>query len=67
MRIFENDCVGCPDGMGCMGNSCPYIKVPHYYCDDCEEEAELYYFDDQELCIHCIIERLERVEGSFLD
>lgn len=65
MKTFENDCVNCPDDMGCLGNSCPYVNVPVYRCDCCEEQAELYYFDGEELCIECIIERLEKVEGSF--
>lgn len=45
-------------------NSCPNRNVPRYYCDKCGSEATLYYFDDEELCLDCIEERLETVEGS---
>ena len=62
MLKIENECVGC--GLPCLGSSCPHQNVTRYYCDDCGEETELYYFDGEELCRECIIERLEKVEGS---
>lgn len=63
MVRIENECVGCPPEMGCIGNLCPYRNVRRYYCDKCGEEVEtLYYFDAQELCLDCIEEQLERVE-----
>ena len=63
MIRYEDDCVGCSTIFGnCMGGACPYNNVPHSYCDCCGNEAELYYFDGEELCIDCIIERLEKVE-----
>lgn len=63
MIRYEDECVGCPEWMGCLGNSCPYKNVPHLYCDNCEDEVDcLYYFDGQQLCIECIIDRLEKVE-----
>lgn len=34
------------------------IKAP---CDRCGEYEELYYYDDEELCIECIKKRLEAV------
>lgn len=64
MKKLENECVGCPPEIGCFGSSCPNRNVPHYYCDKCEEEAPLYHYDGQELCIDCIEKELEKVEGS---
>ena len=60
MIKFENECVDC--GLPCIYNSCPYYRVPRLYCDDCGFEAELFWFDDKQLCIDCIEGRLERVE-----
>ena len=63
MKRIENDCVGCTDlGLSCMGGGCPKREAVHYYCDECGSEEELYVFEDEELCIGCIIERLEKVE-----
>lgn len=63
MRVKENECVGCKSlGLPCMGSSCPNMNVVRYYCDECDEEADLYYYDGQELCIDCIIKQLEKVE-----
>lgn len=63
MIRFEDECVGCPTEMGCLGNSCKYNKVPHFYCDECGDEVDegdLYEFDGQQLCIDCIEERLPK-------
>lgn len=62
MIKYENECVGCPAEMGCLGSSCPNQNVPHAYCDRCGEEDELYYFDDEQLCASCIIDSFEKVE-----
>lgn len=58
-RVITNDCVDC--GLPCIGNSCPYRNVIHYYCDNCGDENQLYYFDGKELCIECIEKKLEKV------
>lgn len=63
MRQTENECVGCPSELGCMGESCPNRNVTRFYCDNCGDEAELYHFEGEELCIDCIKERLEKVEA----
>ena len=60
MVKIENGCVDC--GLPCLGNSCPHRYEKHYYCDECGEEEEIYYFEDKELCIRCIIKKLEKVE-----
>ena len=63
MKRLENECVGCTSiGLHCIGSSCPKLNVPHWYCDDCEEEKQLYHFDGQELLIDCITKQLEKVE-----
>ena len=52
MIKYEDECVGCP----------------HFYCDECGDEVDdgdLYYFDGAQLCLECIVEKLERVrEGD---
>lgn len=63
MIRIENECVGCPPEIGCIGENCPYLNVPRLYCDECGEMMDvLYHFDWQELCLDCIEARLERVE-----
>jgi hypothetical protein len=62
MISLEDECVGCPAELGCLGNSCPYKNVPRFYCDGCGNEAKLYWYDGEQLCIDCIECRLERVE-----
>ena len=62
MREIVNECVDC--GLPCLGSVCPNRNVVRYYCDRCEEEATLYYFDGEELCIECIKADLEVIEGS---
>lgn len=59
MEKIENDCVGCD--LPCLGDACPYRNVPHYYCDECKEEEQLYWFDEEQLCINCIAKRLDKV------
>lgn len=65
MMKVENGCVGCPQDIGCLGCTCPKYQETYWICDGCGDSTELYYFDDEELCKSCIIERLEKVEGSF--
>ena len=43
MIKYENECVGCPPEMGCLGDECSNRNVPHYYCDKCDK-----HFEDQE-------------------
>lgn len=62
MIVIQNECVGCPDDMGCIYQACPYYKVVRLLCDKCESEADLYYYDGEQLCADCILALLERVE-----
>ena len=58
MIKYENECVGCPPEMGCLGSSCSYRDVPHFYCDDCGEEidGEVYEDDNYEhCCLDCLL------------
>lgn len=55
MIKFENECVGCPKGMGCLGSGCPYSHVPHLECDNCGNEVEkLFDTEDGQLCEECV-------------
>jgi hypothetical protein len=65
MKRIENDCVDCPREIGCFGDTCPLMNVPHYYCDECGYEATLYHYNDRELCEYCVLKELEKVEGSW--
>lgn len=56
-RWTENECVGCPPNMGCLGAGCPNRNVLHIECDECGEEVmgeeEIYEFDGKDYCIEC--------------
>lgn len=62
MKKVENECVNC--GLPCLGNTCEYRNVIRFYCDRCLEEAKLYHYEDEELCIDCLLEEFDVVEGS---
>lgn len=60
MIRYEDQCVGCPPEMGCLGNNCPYSHVPVYYCDECNNEVEeLYEYEGDELCEDCLLAQFE--------
>lgn len=61
MRKYENQCVGCPEGMGCLGKSCPYVDVLVDYCDDCGAEGAEYRIDGDDLCEDCAEKYLQEV------
>lgn len=57
MIRYEDECVGCPPHMGCIGNSCQYMHVPHYFCDVCECETDpdnLYDVNGDMVCSDCL-------------
>ena len=63
MIRFEDECVGCPPEMGCLGSSCKYRHVPHLYCDNCEADVDkLYKFNGMELCIDCLLDGFETID-----
>ena len=62
MIKYEDECVGCPPNMGCMGDACKYRNVKHLYCDKCEEECEeLYLYDKEELCEDCLKKQFKTI------
>ena len=64
MITFENECVGCPPEIGCLGNACPNLNVPHYYCDKCGDEVdELWTIDGYEVCEDCLKTLFPKVIG----
>lgn len=68
MVRYENECVGCDSALyPCEGSSCPRLKVPHYLCDNpkCRAEETLYHTEDGDFCAECLLERFEKVEGSY--
>ena len=64
MKKIENECVGCPPEIGCLGNSCPYQNVVRFYCDRCGDEATLRHYNDEQICADCLLKEFEIVEGS---
>ena len=62
MIRYENECVGCPPEMGCLGESCPNRNVMHLYCDKCKDDCEeLYVFDGEELCEECLLDSFDKI------
>ena len=54
MVRFEDECVGCPPEMGCLGSCCPNRNVRRLYCDKCEQEiTKMYVIDGDEFCKDC--------------
>lgn len=56
----ENECRDCATpAYPCMGDSCRFRHVKHYYCDECgSDEDTLYILDGEELCIECVKKNL---------
>lgn len=61
MILIVTECECCDCDLPCIRETCRYYKVARFYCDHCKEETNLYYFDNQELCVDCIIDKLEEV------
>ena len=64
MITYEDECCGCATPVyPCMGSACPNRNVPYLYCDKCNEEVDdLYEWDDEQVCIDCIVKSLNKVE-----
>lgn len=59
----ENQCVGCPTEMGCMGSACPHRNVEVVYCDHCGDEIdrdEVYEVDGEDLCENCLKDKFRK-------
>ena len=62
----ESLCCGCTAFGDCIGSACPNYEITVFECDSCGKTKEdLYYFDGEELCLDCILERLKYVEEEF--
>lgn len=65
MRVFEDECVGCPPEMGCLGSSCPNKNVLHVFCDKCKKECELdelHEVGGEDVCEKCIFEMYPKIK-----
>ena len=63
MITYEDECVGCPTELGCLGSACPYMNVPHLYCDKCGSDVEkLYKYKGVEICEECLLAEFEVIE-----
>lgn len=60
MKEKVNGCVDC--GLPCLSYCKLRDDTYEYYCDECGEIGQLYYFDDRELCLDCIEKLLEKVK-----
>lgn len=58
MIIKDNDCVGCETCIGCGRKHDYFYRV----CDECEYEGQLYYFEEKELCVECLLSHFEEVD-----
>ena len=68
MIRVENGCVGCPDGSGCLGHSCPVRRIEIRYCDVCRceisDDEEYYLVDGEEICEDCLKDKFAIKEES---
>lgn len=63
MITYENECVDCNSEIGCYGDNCPKLKVPHFICDECcEDVEELFGYDGEQLCKDCLLEAVPKVK-----
>lgn len=63
MEKHENQCVGCPPEIGCMGSACPNRNVKVIYCDKCGEEIDpdnVYEVDGDDLCEDCLKKKFRK-------
>lgn len=63
MIRYEDECVGCPKDIGCLGKYCPNRNVPHLYCDRCKDEVDtLRDYDGEQLCDNCLLDEFDIIE-----
>ncbi len=62
MIKYENDCYSCEHY--CIGRHCQYYCVPHFYCDECGDENELYEYEDKQLCRSCLLDIIPKVKAE---
>ena len=61
MRKYENQCVGCPSELGCIGEACRYINTSIDVCDQCSGENAKYRIDGEDYCESCAKEYLQEI------
>lgn len=62
MIKYENECVGCPPEMGCLGSACPNRNVPYYYCDRCGGNMDAYFdIGNEMICEDCAHDMLKEM------
>lgn len=59
MIRYENDCCDCATENYRCSPSCTRRRTPHYYCDHCKCEDELFWLDGKQLCAGCLEAELE--------
>lgn len=58
-KYDKGGCVGCPPGIGCLGNSCPQCWDTIMECDCCGDHVdELHIFEREQLCNECFMRTL---------
>lgn len=63
MIKFKDECRDCAvPAYPCISDHCPYMRVPHHYCDNCGREIFDYKYmhEGEELCKACFVEEMER-------
>ena len=55
MIKYENHCCDCAvPAYPCLGNACPNVNVPVYYCDICDNDTYAEYdIDGEHYCEKC--------------
>lgn len=63
MIIYENHCCDCAaPGYPCIGDSCPHVNVPVYYCDCCNSGVYAEYdIEGEHYCEECARKYLKEV------
>lgn len=60
MIIYENHCCDCAvPGYPCIGDSCPFVNVPVYYCDFCDDIYAEFVINEGHYCRKCAEKCLE--------
>ena len=62
MIKYENECVGCPPEMVCLGSGCPNRNGLYLLCDRCDADCEeLYILGDEQVCEECLKDNFEKI------
>ena len=71
MIRYENHCCGCSvPAYPCIGDRCPNINVPVYYCDFCDNDTYAEYeIDGEHYCEECAETYLKEIfeESTILE